>query len=136
MQAEGLDQIVDDLARGISTGIELNCRCQFPNGYITDLQLKCNGQGLVFHGRIISTNTSTSTDLLAALEKWISTEQTVTAKGEELPILKSSIVHISNEEKSTKVVVTAAPVGGVVLLLVVIIVVAIGTVAVCRRQQR
>ena len=147
MQAEGLDQIVDDLARGISTGIDLNCRCTFPNGYITDLQLKCNDQGLVFHGRIISTNTSTSTDLLAALEKWISRVQTVTVKGEELPILKSSneppesgnAEHINQEDTPTNsfpVVVTAAPVGGVVLLLVVIIVVAIGTVAVRRRQQR
>ena len=146
MQAEGLDQVVDDLARGISAGIELNCHCEFPSDYVTDLQLMCNDQGLRFHGRIISTNTSTSTDLLAALEKYVSAEETVTVKGEELPIVKNktneppkrvNAEHINQEDTPTKgflVVVTAAPVGGVVLLLV--IVVAIVTVVVCRRQQR
>ena len=132
----------------ISAGIELNCHCEFPSDYVTDLQPMCNDQGLVFHGRIISTNTSTSTDLLAALEKYVSAEETVTVKGEELPIVKNktneppkrvNAEHINQEDTPTKgfpVVVTAAPIGGVVLLLVVIIVVAIVTVVVCCRQQR
>ena len=142
MQAKGLDEIVEDLARDISAGIELVCRCEFPSDYIADRQLKCNNQSLVFQGRIVSTNTSESTDLLADLTKWISTEPTVTAKGEELHVMKNSNEPTEKAEPKNKEhelpnsfpMWTAAPVGGVVFI-VVILAVATGIVVACRRQK-
>ena len=137
MQAKGLDEIVEDLARDISAGIELVCRCEFPSDYIADRQLKCNNQSLVFQGRIVSTNISESTDLLADLTKWISTEPTVTAKGEELHVMKNSNEKAEPENKEDALpnsfpMWTAAP---VVVFIVVILAVATGTVVACRRQK-
>ena len=106
LQAEGQDEIVDDLARDISRGLELTCHCTFPRDYITDEQLMCLNDTLTFSGRIISTTERSSLDLLADFEQWLSTEPTIIAKGESLSVVASDTAGMPPETASTKTVPT------------------------------
>ena len=78
-----------DLARDFSRGIELTCRCKFPDTYITDGQLMCVNEELMYQGRIISTDDRDSTGLLAEFEKWLLSEPVVIARGEVLKLVKN-----------------------------------------------
>ena len=144
LQADQREKIVEDLARDISRGIEHICNCEFPIDYIAERQLLCRNTSLVFSGRIISTNNSESTDLLADLEKWLSTDPTLTAKGEDLHLVKNDTKPTDKATEPAKkedtsangfpVTIIVAPVGGVVFL-VILLGVAIVTVMVWYRQR-
>ena len=143
LQADERGEIVEDLARDISKGIEHICHCEFPSDYIAERQLLCHNTSLVFQGRIISTKNSESTDLLADLQKWLSTEPTLTAKGEDLHLVKNDTKPTDKATEPAKKedtsangfpVTIVAPVGGTVFL-VIILGVAIVTVMVWYRQR-
>ena len=143
MQGDQREKIVEDLARDISKGIEHMCHCKFPSDYITETKLLCRNTSLVFQGRIISTNNRESTDLLADLQKWLSTEPTLTAKGEDLHLVKNYTKPTNKATEPAKQedtsanrfpVTIVAPVGGAVFL-VIILGVAFVTVMVWYRQR-
>ena len=79
-----------DLARDFSRGIELVCRCKFPDEYIAEGQLMCLTDNVMYQGRIISTNDRDSTDLLGDLKTWLSSEPVIVAQGEVLRVVKDS----------------------------------------------
>ena len=153
LQAERQDEIVDDLARDISRGLELTCRCTFPSDYITDERLMCLNDTLTFSGRIISTTERSSLDLFADFEQWLSTEPTIIAKGESLSVVVSDTTGMPSETASTKTAPTVVadkqeggsessfPMGivggaggGVFLFIVLTVALIIGATMVCKRQ--
>ena len=82
--------IMEDLKRDISRGIEQYCRCKFPPDYIADERIYCQKDNLVFEGRIISTEESDSEDLLLDMEKWLSSDPAIIARGELLKVVKNN----------------------------------------------
>ena len=90
-----------DLAREFSRGIELTCRCKFPDTHITDGRLMCVNEELLYQGRIISTNDRDSTNVLADFEKWLLSEPVVIARGEVLTLVKNQITEMTTELKET-----------------------------------
>jgi hypothetical protein len=142
--ANRTEGILEDLARELSRGIELFCQCTLPNTYIADGNLKCSKQELMFQGRIISTNERDSSDLLADLEKWISTTPTVIARSELLKVVYDGRVTSTNaltsesaeqQENTTTSsfpipVVTATV--GVIVVVCIIVGLVLGIVS-CRR---
>ena len=156
MQAEDPGEILADLARDISRGIELSCGCKFPSDYIADGRLTCHNETLMYQGRIISTDDRDSADLLRYFEEWLSKVPRIIAKGEELKLIVSDTsdspieTPISKPGKPTPVIeaekqegsssggipipILGGSVGGVTVLLIVVGAI-IGAVLVCRRKR-
>ena len=132
-------EIVEDLARDISRGIELTCSCRFPSNYIIDRELKCDKENLIFSGRIISTNERNSTNLLADFKKWLLSNPTIIVKGETLNIVNRSNNNKSNElsmqEKFSEDYLIMVVIGGIVAVLILLLVVIIGTAVVWHKHR-
>ena len=135
-----------DLAREFSRGIELTCRCKFPDNYITDGRLMCVNKELLYQGRIISTNDRDSTDLVKDFEKWLSSEPAVIARGEVLRLVKNPTVELKetpsikpSEQKEASPDDIPMPVfggiAGVAAVLVLLIVTVIVIVVVHRKRR-
>ena len=139
LQAEDPGEILADLAREISRGIEFSCGCTFPSDYIADGRLTCHNETLMYQGRIISTDDRDSADLLRYFEEWLSKEPRIIAKGEELKLVVSDTVkptpNVEQEGSSSggiPIPILGGSVGGVSVLLIVVGAV-IGAVLVRRR---
>ena len=81
-----------EIALAVSNGIDMICRCNFTNDYITDETFECdevNPDLIIINGRIISTNNRDSSDLLGDLEEWVSSGPTVVVQGKELQVVSS-----------------------------------------------
>ena len=81
-----------EIAPAVSNGIDMICRCNFTNDYITDETFVCNEVNpdlIIINGRIISTNDSDSSDLVGDLEEWASSGPTVVVQGKELRVVSS-----------------------------------------------
>ncbi|CAI7993603.1 hypothetical protein GBAR_LOCUS1283 [Geodia barretti] len=117
-------EIVEDLSRAFSSGIELTCNCTFTSDYIADGQLTCRNDILIFQGRIISTTDRNSTDLLTNFETWLSTDPTIMARGEELKLFKNERF-TESENRNQSIVGATAGVAAVLILLVALVIVLI-----------
>lgn len=84
----------------ISTVIESLCQCTFPSSYIADEALTCQSS-LGALGRLISTNETKSFDLLGDLEKWASSNPTITIHG--TPVQVIGAVPMSPYSSSTNI---------------------------------
>ena len=131
-----------DLAREFSRGIELICRCKFPDTYITDGQLMCVNKELLYRGRIISTHDRDSTDLVEDFEKWLSSEPVVIARGEVLKVVKNPTIEMTSEpSEQNKASPNDIPVSiiggiaGVAAVFVLLIVIVIVIVVVLRKRR-
>ena len=147
MQAQDPEEIMVDLARDFSRGVELVCRCKFPDSHIANGQLMCLNDNLIYQGRMIGTNDRDSSDLLADFETWVSSEPIVIAQGEMLKVVKKSGIKPENtpsiepigqadtsqDSIPLSVVGGVAGVVGVLLLLAVVVIV---TVVVGLRKRR
>ena len=97
IQAQDPEEIMVDLARDFSRGVELVCRCKFPDSHIANGQLMClNDSLIIYQGRMIGTIDRDSNDLLADFETWVSSEPTVIAQGEVLKVVKKSGIKPEN----------------------------------------
>ena len=130
-------EILDDLARDFSRGIEIICRCSLPSDYITDGQLTCYNQNLVYQGRIISTNDRGSPNLMGDLQEWLSRDPMIIVKGEELKLVKNEPETAKQGDSPTDgfPVTTVGATAGGVAVLVLLLAVVIGTVVACRRYR-
>ena len=128
-----------DLAREISRGIELTCRCKFLDTYITDGQLMCVNEELMYQGRIISTNDRDSTDLVEDFEKWLSSEPAVIARGEVLKPVKNPNTEMTTEPSEASPndipVSIIGGIAGVAAVFVLLIVTVIVIVVVLRKRR-
>ena len=145
IQAQDPEEIMVDLARDFSRGVELVCRCKFPDSHIANGQLMCLNDNLIYQGRMIGTIDRDSNDLLADFETWVSSEPTVIAQGEVLKVVKKSGIKPENtpsvepigqpdtpqDSIPVSVVGGVAGVVGVLLLLAVV-----GTVVVGLRKHK
>ena len=89
-----------EIALAVSNGIDMICRCNFTNDYITDETFECdevNPDLIIINGRIISTNDRDSSDLVGDLEEWVSSGPTVVVQGKELRVVSSET---SSEDSS------------------------------------
>ena len=140
-QGRDTEDIVEDLARDFSRGIELTCRCSIPSDYIADGRLTCQNQNLIYQGRIISTDDRDSTSLLADLQEWLSSFPVIIAQGEELKLVKNepepSIETAKQEDSPTEgfPVSTVGVTAGAAAILVLLVIVVAGTVVACRRKR-
>ena len=146
-QAQDPEEIMVDLARDIGRGVEFICHCKFPDKYIANGQLMCQNDSLIlYQGRIISTDDRDSSDLLADLEKWLSSEPTIIAQGEVLKIVKKSTIPEKTptverpvEQTDTSSDDILAPIfGGVAGVVAVLVILAVGvimTVVVLRKHR-
>jgi hypothetical protein len=92
------EEIVEDLARDVSRGVELIFRCKFPSDYVADGKLACLNETLMFEGRMISTYDRDSSASFADFEKWISSGPSVIARGELLKVISSKTTSSSDGE--------------------------------------
>ena len=147
MQAITPEEIVEDLMKAFSAGIKLTCNCFFPSDYITDGSLSCRNKNLIFTGRIISTGVWDSIELLRELEMWLLRESTMTARDEELRLVKKNAT-TSNEKKNNRKegemspspdkshgTVIGVTVGGSILVLLFSAVVTVVTVVLWQKSK-
>ena len=145
-QAQEPEKIMTDLAREFSRGIELTCRCKFPDTYIPDGQLKCVKQELMYRARIISTDDMDSTDLLKEFEKWLSSEPVVIARGEVLTLVKNPTTELketpslkpSEQKEASPGNVPVPIIGGIagVTVVFVLLIVIVTVIVVVLRKRR
>ena len=121
----------EDMVKNITTGINQFCHCQLTGNYIGDGRLLCDQEAChiaVFQGRLISTNDRNSTELVEDLEKWVSSNPTVTVQGEQLQVVSSETQPNLNCDEQEKSNVPSATLGSVVAVILVLLCIITATV--------
>ena len=78
---------MEEIALEMSSGINHLCSCDFSTSYINDRDLTCDEGILIYKGRIVSTNETSSSDLKMYLDNWVSAEPVLLVGGEELKVV-------------------------------------------------
>ena len=140
------------------------CNCAFSEEYIADPDLIClenNASGVIFQGRLISTEDMNSTEMISQLERWAQNKPIIVAKGVKLtvagicsehprgldcimdntrptvmtPTQNSNPTGVGVTESHSIVPVIGAGAGGGVFLLIAAVVILIVVVLVVRRRR-
>ena len=123
IQAQDPKEILVDLARDFSRGVELECNCKFPDSYIANGQLLCHNGTLIYQARIVGTDDRDSTQLLVDLEKWLSGGPTIIVQGEVLKLVipgTTPTLQPEQEESSSDSGLVYGSVAGVVAILLLL----------------
>ena len=119
------------MVQAVTVGIDQLCHCQFSRDYIGDGRLLCDQEECnraVFQGRIISTNDRNSTELVEDLEKWVSSNPSMTVQGELLQVVSSETQPNLNCDEQEKSDVLSAILGSIVAVILLLLCIVTATV--------
>lgn len=103
MQANRSSSKLEEITQVVSFAVRQQCYCPLTSEYIAHERLMCSGDdSILFQGRIISIDSTTSSELLMNLQTWVQRAPTVTIEGKYLHVSSHCSVHL-NQLGSTKV---------------------------------
>ena len=103
MQANRSSSKLEEIAQVVSLAVWQQCYCPLTSEYIARERLMCiEDDSMLFQGRIISIDSTTSSELLMDLQAWVQSAPTVRIEGKYLHVSSHCSVHL-NQLGSTKV---------------------------------
>ena len=164
MQSYRSSETANSISKYIAGELMDICNCAFSEKYIAEPDLICmenSTSGVIFQGRLISTEDMNSTEMVSDLEGWAQTKPIIVAKGVKLtvvgicsehlrgldcfmdntpptvmtPTQNSNPTGVGITESHSIVPVIGAGAGGGVFLLIVAVVILIVVVLVLRRRR-
>ena len=89
MQRTDSSEKTSDVVKQLVLQLTGSCECAITTKYIADGRLVCSsepGEVVILQGRIISTTTKNSTDLVTLLQEWVLGNPTVIIQGVQLKV--------------------------------------------------